>query len=286
MNKRTLLGVFISLFLLTACSNNNRVTSIDDPSITGEGGVSFTFSSSTKTKSTASVQYKAVGDSFPEPTNVRVLVRRYSGSELVFNTLGDVQVPTDTTLVLTVPVGSNYQIDAFSYVDSTNTYKYILKHDQLTNIPVVADSITQVSLTLEGIYPTYSLPDSVDKGDQIFVAVDFDKFLKAPSRLQSLSYLKKDTLYSESLMRSIPGAINRTYYGSDYYAGWELSESEFDGRYVYFSTNFVLSQDDYYKSNESKFSFVYNYPNPFIESDTLKTYIKTPEGGIGVDVTY
>lgn len=279
--------------LLMSCSEEDGITSTDraeEEVEEADGGVSFTFSSSANAKMPGLVSYSSTVDSLPEPTNVRVVIRRYEEDqygreEIKYNTLGDVEVPTDTTMVLTVPVADNYEIVAFSYVDSTSNLSYLLKYDSQSSISVEADNITQVSLSLDPIYPEVSLPDSVDKGDQFTIGVNFDKFGVAPER-QFLAYINSDTTFAEDLVYNLDNRTNANYHGSDYLADWELSESEIEDRYAYFRTQFLLTSDEYYKSSESGFSFRYYYPNPFMTNDTLKTYIKAPAGGVGVNVEY
>lgn len=295
MKRLFILFTIMSLTLITMmnCSDNSSITSSepteepdDQPAEDTEGGVAFTFTKS-NAKAQGMVAYASPSDDFPDPTNVRILIRRYDGNNLTFNTLGDVTVPTDTTLVLTVPAANDYQIDAFSYVDSTATYKYLLKYDQVQNIQVQADSVTQVSLVLEPIMPNFVIPDSIDRGDKFVVGVETDQFGVAPE-LQFLSFVMSDTLFNDDLVRDFDSGKrqNQNYFDAQYTVAWEISESEIEDKYVYLNTQFIFSRDEYLRSDESNYIFRYNYPNPYIEDDTLKTFIKVPEGGIGVTVEY
>src|SRR5690554_4228194 len=117
--------LFTIVLILAVASCDKSGNSITDPvEEKEEGGVAFTFKSSSQKIST----------DFPEPTNVRVLIRRFENNDLKFNALADVQVPTDTTIVINVPANDNYQIDAFSYIDSTSSLKPILKVDQVSGV--------------------------------------------------------------------------------------------------------------------------------------------------------
>lgn len=290
MNKIIIIGVLVASFTIISCSNNNSVTSTDDPELSGEGGVAFTFTSSNQAKGLNGVRYKTANDSFPDPTNVRVVVRRYEtnqyGShELKFNTLGDVEVPTDTTLIITVPEGINYRIDAFSYVDSLSYFKYLLKYQVVDSINVVADSVTNVSLTLEPIKPEFILPDSVEKGDEFTIGANFKTFGEAPNNQYS-PYIWSDTLFDNSLHDNMQNPVHGQIHNPEYSVEWSYSESEFEGRDVYFKSLFSYYLKDYYKSSENTGSFLFIYPNPFIVNDTTKVFVKSPAGGIGVNVTY
>lgn len=268
-----LTAIALALIIVSCNKSGNSIT---DPEIsTEEGKVAFTFKSS-----------KAKALDFPEPTNVRVLVRRFEDGNLRFNALSDVEVPTDTTVVISVPAQDGYQIDAFSYRDSTISLKPILKVDQVTDISVIPDKVTDVSLVLEPVSPTFSVPDSVEKGDNFDVTANFGDFFTVPVSYNSqyLSYLKTDSLYLNEF----------TSKSTDFYDGgdgssdleWDaVSITSFGNKYAYFQVISKLSADEYYLDGENKFSFILNYPNPFIE-DTIKTFVKIPEGGIGVDVVY
>lgn len=276
------MGIAVVILFAACGESNNSITKSDEQA--GEGGVAFTFKSA---------QFKAAED-YPAPTNVRVIVRRFEGSNLAFNALVDVEVPTDTTIIVNVPVSTNYQIDAISYLGSSSNIKPILKYDQVSGISVKSDSITNVALMLKPIeLLSSSAPDSVDKGDNFTVTMDFDRFLYIPmSRCCGLelipyaSYLKVDSLYSNTTISGNTNYFDSYSGGSATTLSWDdLSVTEFEGRYAYFQAKILVSAEEFYKSNESYLSFIYNYPNPYID-DTLKTFIKTPEGGIGVTVTY
>lgn len=292
MNKAIVLGVLIASFTIASCSKDNNVTSTDDPELSGEGGVAFTFTSS-NAKIPGAMAYTAEVDSLPEATNVRVIIRRYDideygNAELKYNSLGDVEVPTDTTMVLRVPAGVGYQIDAFSYVDSLDYYKYLLKHQLVEGIEVVADSVTQVSLILQPIIPNFVLPDSVEKGDGFKVEVDFNTFGKGADSWQYYGQLTWLPEYNDELIRDLyPAEWGSFNWETDYKIyEWNISESEVEEVYIYYKSLFTLEKPEFYRSSENNGIFKFSYPNPFLTNDTLKTYIKGPEGGVGVNVTY
>lgn len=266
------------LFLVISCNNANQ--SVNSPSDKSpKGKVAFTFKNSAQNKISANV----------DPTNVRVLIRRFQDDVLKFNALADVQVPTDTTIVVSVPAQNNYQIDAFSYIDSTSIFKPILKVDQVTDISVSADAVTQVSLTLKPISANFSIPDTVTKGDNFNISATFNSIFGIPKgyNTQYLAYIYTDSLYSNNFI-NMHSDFYDTYSSDnrDPNLNWGgISFTNFGGKYGYFQVVSKIAADEYYKENESKFSFVFNYPN-LMTPDTLKTFVKLPEGGIGVVVTY
>lgn len=313
----------LTALLLVQCTEEGPITSsnpgdentdepsIEQPGTSGEGGVAFTFrkSGTTDEADTAGLlSYDDEVEGMPDPTNVRVVIRRFEetdwGSfELKYNTLGDVEVPSDTTLTLRVPAGENYQIDAFSYIYENENNKYLLKHRQVRSVDVVADSTTNVSLTLEPIVPEFAIPDSVGKGDEFIVSVSFDSFGLEPIRNENpeiiyqhemMSKINWSNHYRNSLVSYLPDqeyGDNHPYYDTEgttrWKLRWELSESEKEEQFIYYQTQFhLLDSDGYYKSDEDNLSFKFLYPNPWSVNDTLKTYITAPDGGIGVSVQY
>lgn len=272
---RYFLIIALAFTVISCGKSGNSVTNPEEPE--AKGGVAFTFNSSNA---------KVAAD-FPEPTNVRVLVRRFENNDLKFNAMTDVEVPTDTTVVISVPANDGYQIDAFSYKDSTVSLKPIFKVDQVSGISVTPDNVTNVSLVLESISPSFTIPDSVEQGDNFDITANMDGFfnVSASYTSQYLVYLKADSSYQNEFTNE------NTDYSDVYGSGsnnleWNaVSISEFGGQNAYFQIIAKLAADEFYRSDENKFSFVLNYPNPYI-TDTLKTFVKIPEGGIGVDVTY
>lgn len=276
---RYFLIIALAFTVISCGKSGNSVTNPEEPE--AEGGVAFTFKSG----------QQKISNEFPEPTNVRVFIRRFENNDLKFNALADVEVPTDTTIIISVPAHDNYQIDAFSYIDSTISLKPILKTDQVSGISVIADDVTQISLTLEPVTGNFSIPDTVERGDNFNITADFDGFFTVSAKYNSqyLSYLNVDSLYQNNFNNDNSDNYDGYSERSDPNAPdleWnEVSISEYGDTYAYFRISSKLSADEFYRSDENKLSFILNYPNPYI-TDTLKTFVKIPEGGIGVDVTY
>jgi len=271
------MGIAVVVLFAACGESNNSITKSEEQA--GEGGVAFTFKSS---------QFKAA-EPYPEPTNVRVFVRRYEGSNLKFNALVDVNVPTDTTVIVSVPANTGYQIDAISYIADLYNFKPILKFDQVTGVSVVPDSINNIALTLEPITATFTVPDTVEKGDNFSIGANFGNFMSSSTadyQTKILSYLRVDSTYTQGVTNANSDYYDGYSYGNEVNLLWDnVSVTEFEGSYAYYQIVHKLSADVFYRSDESNFSFIYNYPNPYVD-DTLKTFIKIPEGGIGVTVTY
>lgn len=243
-----------------------------------EGGVAVTFRSSSAKKLSG----------LPEPTNVRLVVRRFDSNQLAFNTLSDVQVPTDTTVIIRVPANTGYQLDAFSYIDSTRSLNPILKMGQVQGLTVRPGEVTEASLILKPPVPTFVIPDTVMHGESFDVSVAVDGFYIRPRVTGNFdvgAYLSVDSTYVNDFSRSLSPdhAIN---YGESTTLSWStVSVSGFFGRPAYLQIRAYLNAEEFYRSSESMYSFVWNYPNPFAP-DTISTYVAAPDGGIGVEVIY
>lgn len=288
MKKILLFFAVLLSVIIIGCSPDSNVTFSDTvqtlPPASGEGEVAITFSKASTSKAFGTDL--AYGAALPAPTNIRVVIRRYNGSDLLFDTLGDVEVPTNTTLVINVPAAEGYMIDAFSYVDSTQTYKYLLKHDRVTGQTVVADSVTTVNLTLNPITPQFTIPDTVEQGNEFSVRMDLGEFGEGPNPLQYIAELSMDSFYSDALNANLSGAQSPTSYtGFDYSFEWTLSESNYENQDMFYRSKIALREESYYKNGENQQSFIFNYPNPF-QQETLKTYVKIPDGGIGINIEY
>lgn len=266
-----------SSFLLIGCD-----TSVDTPLGPTEdledGGVAITFRSSAASKAS----------DYPEATNVRMVVRRFDGNRLANNTLTDVQVPTDTTVVIRVPANTGYQLDAFSYIDSTRNLNPILKMGQVQGLTVRPGEVTSASLILQPPVPTFVIPDTVMHGESFDVSVAVDGFFIRPSSNidnDISAYLAVDSTYMNHFSRFIT-----SYYASNRRdpetLPWSpVSVSEFYGKTAYYRVSALLAAEEFYRSGEDRYSFVWNYPNPFAP-DTISTYVAAPDGGIGVEVIY
>ncbi len=261
--------------LVYGCGDKNSISNADQDE--RAGGVAFTFKSSKE----------KVSPGYPEPTNVRVFIRRYEADYLRFKAIVDVEVPTDTTIIMTVPASDfRYQIDAISYLDSSAySFKPIYKYDQVTGVTVVPDSITQVTLTLEPVLPFIMIPDTVilDKFFNIDASLGLFRRPTNKNFIQGSVYLKHEARYINSFTNE--GADQYGPYGTTTQCYWGLTLSDYANKFEYFQIIVHLSGEDFYFDDESNDSFVWNYPNPYV-ADTIKTFVKAPDGGIGVEVLY
>ena len=243
-----------------------------------EGGVAVTFRSSSAKKLSG----------LPEPTNVRLVVRRFDSNQLAFNTLSDVQVPTDTTVIIRVPANTGYQLDAFSYIDSTRSLNPILKMGQVQGLTVRPGEVTEASLILKPPVPTFVIPDSVMHGESFDVSVSVDGFYIRPRiNLHSdvIAYLAVDSTYMNQFSRFSTSVGTSNLFESTALIWSPVSVSEFYGRPAFFQLSASLSATEFYRPGEAQYSFVWSYPNPFSE-EVISTYVRAPDGGIGVEVIY
>jgi hypothetical protein len=277
--------ILITFFTFVSCSNSSNPIS-NPESKNMKGTVAITFQ---KTKARARAQAALVSSQssakyFPDPTNVRVVIRRIGK----YDALADVKVPTDTTVLIKVPAKNNYRIDAFSYIDSKKYLKSVLKVGQKKNISVTADEVTKVELKLKPVSHTFTIPDTVVKGKKFEIKADYNGFLNVSAKYgsQAIAYLKLDSLYHNSINNNHPDNYDTDTDANGLKFEWTgLSINNFENRYVYFQINTYIGADAFYKVNENKYSFVLNYPNPYV-SDTLKTFVKTPKGSIGIGIQY
>ncbi len=218
---------------------------------------------------------------FADTTDIRFVVTNATNG---FKSIQDIKIGTVTAVDIPVPIGEGYVLDVISSAAGFNFLHYMLKYGQTTNISVLKNATTNVSMVLQPITATITPPSTASEGDPITVG------FTAPNPLTLAGFLNTST-------SPFTGSITVGYNNPPSINGNSLTVNALTARD---SNGNAVSGTEYFQgvffinpaftaagaSGSEWTTWAFTYPNSWRGDPNVSCPLTVPSGGIGVSVTY
>jgi hypothetical protein len=267
---------YAALSLVIGCSGAGSKTEATPIPPHADGGITIALHAAEGSIHESLVVEQTVANT-PPATDIRFVV---SNATSGFHTVQDVVIAGTTSVNIPVPAANGYVLTAISSASGFTFTHYILKVGEVTGINIVANANTAVSMVLQPLVASITVPLTAGGGDPINVSltapkgVGFNGFMNtstAPFLGNNVGYNNPPMFSSGSMSMNALTARNAQ--------GVAIEGEMYFQAIYYLSPAYSTGGDEW-----SKWGFV--YPDPFKGDANVSTHLKIPTGGLGVDVTY